>query len=136
MRSGDLGFCPIYEYGAITSVPRSWASVTGARSAQTLLAFVWPTPGGVMSHAAARRESDTETTGSTRPVPISPGTSVEVRVRFDGRWCGGFEVADRIETDSDPVAYRLRRLSDGAVLPVLFSADDISVSGGAPTGTP
>ena len=88
-----------------------------------------------MSHDAARRELGTEPTGSTRPVPIAPGTSVEVRARFDGRWCAGFEVAAEIEANSGGVAYRLRRVSDGEVLPMLFSADDINVSSGAPIGT-
>lgn len=69
-----------------------------------------------------------------RPV-IDAGTSVEVRTRFDGRWCAGFKVADRIEADSSQVTYRLRRTSDGAILPVLFTDDDVSASAGPPIGT-
>ena len=45
---------------------------------------------------------------------------VEVRNRYDGRWGGGFQVAE--ET---PSGYRLRRLSDGSVLPEEFSAEDV-----------
>ena len=55
----------------------------------------------------------------TRPA-IEPGTAVEVRDRFEGRWAGGFEVAD---TEGDD--YVIRRLSDGSVLPVRFRRDDV-----------
>jgi hypothetical protein len=45
---------------------------------------------------------------------------VEVRNHYDGRWDEGFEVvAER------PSGLRLRRLSDGAVLPVEFPADEV-----------
>jgi len=54
-----------------------------------------------------------------------PGTRVEVRSRFDGTWCQGFEVAE-VVTSFGQHAFRLRRLSDGAVLPALFSADDVA----------
>jgi hypothetical protein len=74
-----------------------------------------------MSTTAAGAGPATPTTSS----PIDAGTSVEVRARFDGRWCAGFEVAERIEADSAPVTYRLRRTSDGSVLPALFTDDDI-----------
>ena len=62
-----------------------------------------------MSTTAAGPGPDPPATRS----PIELGTSVEVRARFDGRWCAGFEVADRIEADSAPVTYRLRRTSAG-----------------------
>ena len=78
-----------------------------------------------MSRTAAGAGPDTPTTSSSDRSPIDAGTSVEVRARFDGRWCAGFEVADRIEAGSASVTYRLRRTSDGSVLPVLFSDDDI-----------
>jgi len=51
---------------------------------------------------------------------INPGRRVEVRNRFDQRWTRGFQV---IEIRDD--RYVLRRLSDGAVLPTTFSADEI-----------
>jgi hypothetical protein len=54
-----------------------------------------------------------------------PGTRVEVRSRFDGAWCHGFEVAEVVDSLGQH-AFRLRRLSDGAVLPALFSADDVA----------
>jgi hypothetical protein len=48
----------------------------------------------------------------------SPGTLVEVHNRYTDGWSEGFAVAE-------PVAngYRLRRLSDGATLPVVFSPE-------------
>jgi hypothetical protein len=58
---------------------------------------------------------------------VKPGTRVEVRSRFDSRWSRGFEVAEVVDPDSrgDDPHYRLRRRSDGALLPVLFSDDDL-----------
>lgn len=52
--------------------------------------------------------------------PIELGASVEVRRRFDHAWARGFEVASAVDD-----GYRLRRRSDGAVLPVSFPADDV-----------
>jgi hypothetical protein len=52
---------------------------------------------------------------------IEPGTRVEVRRRFDQRWARGFEVVQTINGNG----YRLKRLSDGSVLPTEFSADDV-----------
>jgi hypothetical protein len=52
--------------------------------------------------------------GSTVPV--------EVRTRYTGQWATGFEVVERTAH-----GYRLRRLSDGAVLPVEFSSDEVQV---------
>lgn len=66
-----------------------------------------------------------------RFVPVEPGDRVEVRSRFDQRWSKGFEIAEVV---SDPPehsgpeagsAFRVRRRSDGHVLPVLFSEDDV-----------
>lgn len=65
-----------------------------------------------------------DTTDQTRElvevVTLALGTSVEVRRRFDQAWARGFEVASAAED-----GYRLRRQSDGAVLPVCFPADDV-----------
>ena len=57
---------------------------------------------------------------------MQPGVTVHVRNRFDGRWVSGFEVA---EVDGAPGAeqVRLRRRSDGAVLPLPFETDEIRV---------
>ncbi len=51
---------------------------------------------------------------------------VEVRCRFGGRWVDGFEVCDMIDEGGQP-RYRLRRQSDGSVLPRSFGADELRV---------
>lgn len=58
-------------------------------------------------------------TGDARARPsLSPGTRVEVRNGFD--WSSGFAVEVH---DGD--GYRIRRRSDGSVLPVTFEAGDV-----------
>lgn len=73
-----------------------------------------------------------ETGGLGRLVPsagVEPGTKVEVRSKFDRAWSRGFEIAEVVEQSGDPTvpgpAYRLRRRSDGQVLPALFVEDDV-----------
>ncbi|MEZ5322414.1 MAG: hypothetical protein R2698_10140 [Microthrixaceae bacterium] len=56
-------------------------------------------------------------------VSIETGSPVEVRCRFDRAWARGFEVAER-----DATGYRVRRMSDGSVLPVRFPAADVRVT--------
>ena len=51
---------------------------------------------------------------------LDVGDRVEVRRRFDAQWARGFEVVEL--TDS---GYRVRRESDGEVLPVEFSEQDV-----------
>ena len=51
---------------------------------------------------------------------VEPGTKVEVRSRFDRSWARGFEIAEVVDA-----GYRIRRLSDGSILPLDFSADDV-----------
>ncbi len=58
-------------------------------------------------------------------VGVSEGTlpsryEIEVRSRFDGRWVRGFEIAT-----GDRDRYFVRRRSDGTVLPVPFSPQDV-----------
>ena len=48
---------------------------------------------------------------------------VEVRSWFHGSWCRGFEIVGVLD---DGESYRIRRVSDGVVLPVTISADDIA----------
>jgi hypothetical protein len=48
------------------------------------------------------------------------GTRVEVRSRFEDTWTSGFEVAT-----TEGGMYRLRRLSDGSLLPTLTGPDDL-----------
>ena len=52
------------------------------------------------------------------------GAAVAVRSRYDGRWVDGFEVVDVDLTGTTP-KLQVRRRSDGAVLPVLFAAEDV-----------
>jgi hypothetical protein len=56
-----------------------------------------------------------------RPVPAE---GVEVRCRFGDRWVTGFEVCEVIRLD-DSTRYRLRRRSDGSVIPTLFAEKDL-----------
>jgi hypothetical protein len=53
---------------------------------------------------------------------------VEVRLRFDGRWVGGFEIAGTHGSGPDREVW-LRRLSDGAVLPAPFADHEVRRSG-------
>ena len=48
------------------------------------------------------------------------GTRVEVATHFTGSWAGGFEVVAL-----DPKRCRVRRLSDGAVIPTAFELADV-----------
>ena len=48
------------------------------------------------------------------------GDLVEVATRFTGSWSRGFVVAD-----VEHHAYRVRRLSDGHVLPITFSVHEL-----------
>jgi hypothetical protein len=49
---------------------------------------------------------------------------VEVRSRFDQAWARGFEVAEQVAADQG-WRYRVRRRSDGSVLPTLFGVDEL-----------
>jgi hypothetical protein len=48
---------------------------------------------------------------------------VEVRSRYDGSWCRGFEIAGVLDGGE---SYRVKRISDGVVLPVSIRADDVA----------
>jgi hypothetical protein len=50
-----------------------------------------------------------------------PGRHVAVRNRFNGNWARGF----RIDGTVGPRGYRIRRVSDDAVLPVAFPPEDL-----------
>ncbi len=58
-------------------------------------------------------------THSTSVGPLRIGTRVAVQTRL-GRWSSGFEIAE-----ITPDGYRLRRISDGAVLPFDFDAEEL-----------
>jgi len=55
-----------------------------------------------------------------RAESLTPGDQVEVRNRFDRRWSGGFEVAS-----IQHGGCRIRRDSDGVVLPVMFASAEV-----------
>jgi hypothetical protein len=55
-----------------------------------------------------------------RPGAYPASTRVEVRNNFDGSWSKGFEVAEVTER-----GYRIRRASDGSVLPTEFEATEV-----------
>jgi hypothetical protein len=53
---------------------------------------------------------------------INLGTEVEVRSRFTGEWSVGFEMVGRANG-----LLQVRRLRDGAILPVGFGHEEIRV---------
>ncbi|MDZ4825164.1 MAG: hypothetical protein SGJ13_01725 [Actinomycetota bacterium] len=55
---------------------------------------------------------------------MKPGTHIEVRSRFEQRWSRGFVVSEIVNNDGRD-RFRVKRRSDGAVLPVLFEGDDV-----------
>lgn len=56
----------------------------------------------------------------TNRLGLEIGTKVEVRTGFDRSWANGFEVHEATEH-----GYRVRRRSDGEVLPAVFVRDDV-----------
>ena len=75
--------------------------------------------------AASNTASDTAS-DTSRSLPRGPevGELVEVATRFTGSWSRGFVVAG-----VEHHGYRLRRLSDGHVLPITFSAHELRADG-------
>ena len=61
---------------------------------------------------------------------LQPGTEVEVRSTFDQSWKRGFVVESAVEGQG----YLLRRLSDGAVLPIPFRPEVIRPASPAMSG--
>jgi hypothetical protein len=57
---------------------------------------------------------------TTRDTGLAAGTAVDVRSRYVGAWSSGFEVAEPLKD-----GYRVRRLSDGSVLPDVFTNEDV-----------
>jgi hypothetical protein len=54
------------------------------------------------------------------PAPVTPGDDVDLWCRSLGTWSSGFEAVD-----VDAEGWRVRRRSDGALLPVRFSDGDV-----------
>jgi hypothetical protein len=65
-------------------------------------------------------EGGGESTDVSQRTPLTPGTKVDVRNRYQGTWVRGFEVAEVTED-----GYRIRRLSDGSTLGELFERNDV-----------
>jgi hypothetical protein len=51
---------------------------------------------------------------------LTTGTKVQVHTRFNDSWISGFEVAEVLIN-----GYRVRRTSDGSVLPGYTSTEDL-----------
>jgi hypothetical protein len=70
------------------------------------------------THSPAEHSTDMERSRTVRASVLLDG--VEVRCRFaDNHWVSGFEVCD-VFNDTGKLRYRLRRRSDGYILPTLF----------------
>lgn len=54
---------------------------------------------------------------------LEAGDRVEVRRRFDAQWARGFEIVEQTAN-----GYRVRRESDGEVLPVEFTEDEVRLA--------
>jgi hypothetical protein len=63
-----------------------------------------------------------------QPPPPPQGSAIAVWSSFEGSWSSGFEIAEVLHTDDGPQV-RVRRVSDGAVLPALFPADQVTAGG-------
>lgn len=57
-------------------------------------------------------------------IRVASSRYVEVRSRFDGSWVPGFEVAEIRGAEADR-RYRVRRCSDGLVLPTNFGPEEV-----------
>ena len=58
-----------------------------------------------------------------RQLSVEVGDPVDVHTRFSDSWVGGFEIAEII-----PEGYRVRRTSDGSLLPGYTSESDVRPS--------
>jgi hypothetical protein len=98
----------------------------------TLVELVDAEPHDEIDLEAEARTPDRSAPPVTRPLSQPPRRSgrpvrpdgVEVRCRFGDRWVTGFEVCEVIRLD-DRTRYRLRRRSDGSVIPMLFEEKDL-----------
>ncbi|MFM7270917.1 MAG: hypothetical protein ACKO2C_04705 [Actinomycetes bacterium] len=63
--------------------------------------------------------------GSISPTPLAADGRIEVRSRFGNRWVDGFAIHEVVLGGDASVGYRLRRVTDGFVLPAVFPEDDV-----------
>jgi hypothetical protein len=73
----------------------------------------------------AATEVETEVPKQPRAGRPARPDGVEVRCRFGDRWVSGFEVCEVLRLDDTTTRYRLRRRSDGSVIPTLFDEKDL-----------
>jgi hypothetical protein len=67
--------------------------------------------------------------GTQMRIDLRVGTRVDVHTRYDlGRWASGFTIAE-----VRPDGYRIRRISDGAVLGETIHTDEIRVASPVPS---
>ncbi len=52
---------------------------------------------------------------------------VRVRTRFDGGWSNGFAISGAVTASDGRTMYEVKRMSDGAVLPMLFGERELRV---------
>lgn len=63
--------------------------------------------------------------GTIAPGPVEVDGRIEVRSQFGSRWVSGFAVHEVVLGEEGSVGYRLRRLTDGFVLPAVFPEADV-----------
>lgn len=63
--------------------------------------------------------------GTIAPGPVAVDGRIEVRSQFGSRWVSGFAVHEVVLGEEGSVGYRLRRLTDGFVLPAVFPEADV-----------
>ena len=56
---------------------------------------------------------------------MEKGSRVEVLSTYDNRYSRGFDIVDVVDQGSGAPLYRVRRRSDGSVLPKLFAESDL-----------
>lgn len=71
---------------------------------------------------------DTSVDSNANPVALPEGARVDVHTRYElGRWAPGFTIAE-VRADG----YRIRRISDGAVLSETIHPDEIRAASPVP----
>lgn len=104
--------------------PTTMRTAAGTGSTATPIPIPGPSATTTRSELVVAPDGPTIELPRTVEPSLAPGTPVEVRRRFDRAWARGFAVAE-VSAGTGTDAYRVRRLTDGAVLPVWFPADEV-----------
>jgi hypothetical protein len=80
---------------------------------------------GLAAHQRELDERPRAIGGTIAPTPLVADGRIEVRSRFGNRWVDGFAIHEVVLGDDGAVGYRLRRATDGFVLPAVFPEDDV-----------